>query len=95
MTDDRRTGRVPTVPWAYMRVVSLQVNILERDVIEVLSLIWTMKNGFAPINWIPPEVFSLIPKHWSHAEMDKNLITLIHMCRGWRELLIDRSSLWA
>ena len=27
--------------------------------------------------------------------MDENLITLTHVCRGWRELLIAHSSLWA
>lgn len=70
------------IPWAYLLAMSLQVKTLERDAIEVLSLVRTMRNGFAPINRIPPEVFSLVPKHWSHAEMDKNLITLTHVCCG-------------
>ena len=54
-----------------------------------------MKNDFASINRIPPEVLSLIPKYWNKEDMDKNLITLTHVCRGWRELFIAYSSLWA
>jgi len=50
-----------------------------------------MRNTFAPINRIPQEVLSLIP---DHCDTDKDLIALTHVCRGWRELFISRSSLW-
>ncbi|KAF9647955.1 hypothetical protein BDM02DRAFT_3068589, partial [Thelephora ganbajun] len=53
----------------------------------------SIKN-FAPINRIPPEVFSLVPGYWDKHDMDKNLATLTHVCRGWREVLIGNSSLW-
>jgi len=54
-----------------------------------------MKNSFAPINKIPSDVFSLIPGYWEdNDELDENLITMTHVCRGWRELLIARPSLW-
>lgn len=81
--------------WAYVVILLLQVAALEKDATEVLSLILAMKNSFAPINRIPPALFSIIPKYWCHAELDKNLATLTHVCRGWRELLIARSWLWA
>jgi len=59
--------------------------------LEVLSLVRSMKNTLAPINRIPQEVLSLIP---GHSDTDEDLIALTHVCRGWRELFISRSSLW-
>ena len=56
----------------------------------MLGLVRSMKNNFAPISRIPPDVFFLIPEHLQ----DGNLITMTHVCRGWRELLIARPSLW-
>ena len=54
-----------------------------------------MKNTLAPVNRIPPEVFSTIPDYWSDEDTaDKNLITVTHVCRGWRDLFISSSSLW-
>ena len=53
-----------------------------------------MKNNFTPINKIPLEVFSLIPGYWESDNEDEGLITMTHVCRGWREVLIARSSLW-
>jgi len=54
-----------------------------------------MKNNFAPISKIPSDVFSLIPGYFTGRDVDENLITMTHVCRGWRELLIAHSSLWA
>ena len=48
----------------------------------------SVRNNFAPINRIPPEVLSLIPDYWGR------LVTLTHVYRSWRELFISRSSLW-
>ena len=53
-----------------------------------------MKNNFAPISKIPPDVFSLIPGYLEDDEEDENLVAMTHVCRGWRELLITRPSLW-
>jgi hypothetical protein len=61
----------------------------------VLCLVRSMKNHFAPINKIPPELLSLIPKYLGKDDMDKSLIALTHACRSWRELLIGYPSLWA
>ena len=54
-----------------------------------------MKNNFVPISRISPDVFSLIPGYLGEDEADENLIKMTHVCRGWRELLIARPSLWA
>ena len=48
-----------------------QVNALKQDAFEVLRLIWSMKNGFGPINRIPPDVLTLIPNSWG--KLDKGL----------------------
>jgi len=80
--------------WAHISV-SPQVGVLEQDAMEVLSLIRSMKNHLAPINRIPPDVFSLVLGYWSDTDMDEILITMTHVCRGWRELLIARTWLWA
>ena len=70
------------------------MNALKRDASEVLSLVLSLKNSFAPINLIPAEVLSLIPDYCDEHDVEQDLITLTHVCRGWREMLISRSSLW-
>ena len=50
----------------------------------------SVKNTFAPISRVPPEVFSLIPDYCKGEE----LIALTHVCRSWREIFISRASLW-
>ena len=67
---------------------------LERDTLEVLALVRSLKNSFSPINRIPPVVLSLIPDYFHEDDMDEGLLTLTHICRGWREIFISRSSLW-
>jgi len=69
------------------------MNSLEQDALEVLSLIRSVKNSFAPINRIPPEVLSLIPDYYDD-DTDQGLIALTHVCRGWRDMFISCSSLW-
>jgi len=61
----------------------------------VLDLVRSMKNNLAPINQIPSEVFSLLPEYLEGYHGDEGLISMSHVCRSWRELLIARSSLWA
>ena len=71
-----------------------QVTTLEQDALEVLGLLRSVRNTFVPINQIPPEVFSLIPDYWESQDAEKDVITLTHVCRGWREIFTSRSSLW-
>ena len=59
----------------------------------MLRLVRSLKNTFAPINRIPPEVLSLIPKYHTTRYMDQSLITLTHVCHDWREIFISHSSL--
>ena len=54
-------------------------------------MVRTIKNLFAPINWVPPEVLSLIP---DYCDMDDDLIALTHVCRSWREVFTSRASSW-
>lgn len=59
----------------------------------MLSLVRSTRNTFASINRTPSEVLSLIPDYLSDA--GEGLITLTHVCRGWREIFTSRSPLWA
>ena len=61
----------------------------------MLSLVRSVKNSFAPVNRIPPEILSLIPDYCCEDDVDQSLIALTHVCRGWRDMFISRSSLWA
>ena len=73
-----------------------QMDVLERDALEVVRLVRSAKNSLAPINRIPPEVFSLIPDYiCGRRRADRILVRLTHVCRSWRDTLISRSSLWA
>lgn len=56
----------------------------------MLVLARSIKNAFAPINRIPPEVLSLLPDYCSTGK----LVALTHVCRSWREVFISRTSLW-
>lgn len=67
--------------------------MLESDTLEVLRLVQSVKNTFVSINWIPPEILSLIPDYLNNEGAD--LVTLTHVCRSWRDIFTSRSSLWA
>ena len=73
------------------------MDTLEQDAIEVLCLVWTLKNSFTPIFRIPPEVLSLIPVYCDdddEDDVDQSLIALTHVCRGWRNVFTSCPSLW-
>jgi hypothetical protein len=71
-----------------------QVTTLEQEMSGVLTLLRSARNTFAPINRIPPDVFSLIPDYWEHQHAGQDTIALTHVCRGWRDIFTSRPSLW-
>jgi len=54
-------------------------------------MVRSIKNAFAPVNRIPPEILSLIP---DYCEANDELIKLTHVCHHWRTTFISRASLW-
>ena len=52
------------------------------------------KTSLAPIERLPPEILSVIPDYCDEDSVDKVLISLTGVCRLWRGVLMDRSSLW-
>jgi len=59
-------------------------------------MVRSLKNTFAPINRIPSDVLSIIPDYWADEDTaDEDLITLTHICRGWRKFFTSRPSLWS
>lgn len=67
------------------------MDVLEQDALEISSLVRFTKNTFVSINRIPQEIFSFI---LGYCDTDEELVACTHVCRGWREQLISRSSLW-
>jgi hypothetical protein len=53
-----------------------------------------VKNTFALINKVPPDILTLIPDYLEDVDRDQHLIKLTHVCRGWRETFTSRPSLW-
>ena len=74
--------------------VIFQLDALDTEALEVVSLIRSAKNRRAPINRLPRDVLALIPDFWSGLEREKIAIILTHVCRAWRELFISLASLW-
>jgi len=78
-----------------LTVSHFQVDALEHDALQVLSLLQSTRNTFALVNRIPPEILTLIPDYWTDGERERSLVRLTHVCRGWREIFISCPSLWA
>ena len=60
----------------------------------MLCLIRSLENRLAPINRFPPDVLTLVPDSWDVGYKYQGVVTLTHIRRAWREILISRSSLW-
>ena len=60
----------------------------------MLCLVRSLKSSLAPINRIPHEVLLLIPGCCDKNDMNQDLTTLTHICRGWRDVFTSCSSLW-
>lgn len=75
-------------------IVIFQLDALDREALEVVSLVRSAKNRQAPINSVPRDVLALISDFWSGLEREKIVIVLTHVCRAWRELFISLASLW-
>jgi hypothetical protein len=50
--------------WLSPTVSHLEIGALERDVLEVLSLVRFVRNTFALVNRTPPKLLSHIPNSW-------------------------------
>ena len=72
------------------------MDALERDVHGVFKLVHSLRNSFAPINRIPPDVISLIPDYISdeYYTYRDPVLALTQVCRCWREIFTSRPSLW-
>ncbi|KAF9789194.1 hypothetical protein BJ322DRAFT_1041462 [Thelephora terrestris] len=75
-------------------LIEAEAEILERDISEITTLLRSWKNGFAPINRLPPEILTTIPHFSDGRRRHRVTIALTHVCRAWREIFISRPSLW-
>jgi hypothetical protein len=84
------------------RTVALSTVDRETDAAMLLTLaLLTHRNTLAPISVLPPEVFSQIFHLVALAEPASSMlqkltwVSVTHVCRHWRQVALDDSSLWA
>jgi hypothetical protein len=68
---------------------------------QVLPKLRSLESILQPINRLPKDAFILIPRFFTNEEhdwnafpMNKPLITMTHVCRSWRNVLLSTPSLW-
>ena len=74
------------------------MNSLEKKILPKLRL---LESTLQPINRLPKHIFVLIPHFFTKSKrdydtfpMNKPLITMTHVCRSWRNVLLSTPSLW-
>ena len=73
-----------------MLTVIPQLDALNKEASELVSLIRYMRNRLTPINRLARDVIALIPEFLSSRER----VVLTHVCRAWRQIFISCASLW-
>jgi len=63
---------------------------MERDHSDLLPKFKALRNILAPINKLPPEILSQIPKFFP----TRDLVVATQVCRHWRTTFISCGSLW-
>ena len=68
---------------------------------KVLPKLRSLESILQPINRLPEDILILIPRFFTNGDyehemfpMNKPLITMTHVCRSWRNLLLSTPSLW-
>ena len=68
---------------------------------RVLPKLRSLESILRPINRLPTDVFTLIPYYFTDGgreyeafPMNKPLITMTHVCRSWRNVLLSTPTLW-
>ena len=83
-------------------LVCLQItgvrNALEKKVLPKLR---SLESFLQPINQMPKDIFILIPHYFARGSGDHDpfpmnipLITMTHVCRSWRTVLLSTPNLW-
>ena len=77
------------------------VSALDKEIDTAWQLLLSTRNTLAPISLLPPEVLTLVFHFISLEEppysVKRNVgwIRATHVCRHWRQVALDNSSLWA
>lgn len=58
---------------------------------SISTSVFQLKNSFAPINRLPPEILALIP---TFRKRERDLIRAVAVCKYWRRTLISTHNLW-
>ena len=73
------------------QVVPVQVISLQKEASEILSLVKSLRNLFAPAVRLPGEV---LEKILEMRGLEQDLIRASHVCRRWRATLVSFPRLW-
>jgi len=72
-------------------VATVQVNALQKEASDVLSLVQGLKNLFSPVSRLPREV---LEKILTMRTLEGDLLTASCVCRHWRDTLTSSPRLW-
>ena len=68
---------------------------------KVLPKLRSLESILQPINRLPPDIFALIPRFFTREDgdcdpfpMNRPLLTMTHVCRSWRNVLLSIPGLW-
>ena len=91
-----KIGRLPTRPDLRLCLQTTAVkSALETRVLPKLR---SLESVMRPINRLPKDIFILIPRFFTadfaKFPMNGPLITMTHVCRSWRNVLLSTPSLW-
>jgi hypothetical protein len=74
---------------------------LEETVLKLLQHIRVLRNHARPIGRLPPELLSIIfelvatPPEYDSTPTLGDIISLTHVCRYWRTILLNHNSVWS
>ena len=93
--------RDPSARVAAISTIDKRIDTATHAWRQFLCSLLTRRNTFVPISLLPPEILSLVfhllvleepPLSWKG---NVGWIKVTHVCRHWRQVAIDNSSLWA
>jgi hypothetical protein len=74
---------------------------LEQTILKLLQHIRVLRNHARPIGRLPPELLSMIfelvttPPEYDSTPTLRDVISLTHVCRYWRTILLNSNSVWS
>jgi hypothetical protein len=91
-----RINRDPSARAVVISAIDKEIDGQPKEVDEQhLRSLLTRRNSLVPISLLPPEVLARVFHFLVVEEQNPGWITATHVCRFWRQVALDDSSLWA